>query len=290
MKTLPYALYGDKNHEKIIVFLHGWPDNLSLWKDYVDHYSKNNFVVCLSYPNFDQRVKEPWGRNFEALVGGIKETLKEIEGNRKYKRLFVVHDWGSILGFLFDKKYPGYINDMIVLDVSYTLDRSVSAILMVLYYQWCLAISFLTGINFLTMIFVKRLKQQNYVPDNLKEINPSFNYLYYYLWRKVFFAMFLLLISYLLFGFYPFLVLLVLISIYFKFSPPLLDFRGYKSNTPIVFIYGTDKKFNFHKKSWADRLKAQPNCDVIPVSGGHWVMKNHKEKLMQVMDDRLNKL
>jgi pimeloyl-ACP methyl ester carboxylesterase len=42
--------------------------------------------------------------------------------------------------------------------------------------------------------------------------------------------------------------------------------------TPMFYLYGTRKPFNFHSPAWAEALAKRPGNRVLAMRTGHWVM------------------
>ena len=84
-----------------------------------------------------------------------------------------------------------------------------------------------------------------------------------------------------------------------------IDFKGYKIPKKMVFVYGKDKPFMFHDKTFIDIMEGMYDDDnnnggtentdsenrkVYEVTGGHWVSVKHEEKLKEIIDERIRRL
>lgn len=81
---------------------------------------------------------------------------------------------------------------------------------------------------------------------------------------------------------------------YFFFGnwPPLLfdkKINSYKPSCPIAFLYGKDKKFQFHGQDWIKLLKETMDCEVEGLKGGHWVQNNNFKYCVDLIKRRISK-
>lgn len=60
----------------MLVFLHGWPDSIRLWDSVVENIDKeNNFIICISYPNYHESEYVRMGHDFPDMAERIKFTI-----------------------------------------------------------------------------------------------------------------------------------------------------------------------------------------------------------------------
>lgn len=297
-RTLPHKLFGNINSNKLLVFVHGYPDSTNLWRNYYEKYSKDSYIVSFSYPNFpntDESEKLKWGIDFLEAIHRMKNTLDKINGEQKRKILFVAHDWGSAISFKFDKEFPGYMSDFIALDVSPTSNRKLSNLLSIIKYQWLLSLCFILGNpigNWITSSWINSIPIPSLEKEDLKKVNSSMNYFYYYLWRRVFIHLGLIIVSFFITQSWYFWFILVGIIILRMKTIPLigLELGGYKLPDNLVYIYGKNKPFNFHTDSFLERVRNSKNGKVFELDCGHWIPVEKEEFLKDVISDRLNLL
>ena len=224
LTQLPYELKGDPKSPIMVVFLHGFPNTFRLWDEMIDDLNEDYFCVNISYPNFAKNVQKKWGLDLEEIANLIKKTVEiiELEQNQKYKKLFVAHDWGSIFAYLLDYHHPKFINELVSLDVGSGSEESIKAKLYVVTYQIYLAANFLVGGHIGkigTIFFVDYIaKPYGLTEEDHSRIDSSWNYLYYHFWKRIFHY--------------------------------LNVFDTYIPNTPISFIYGTEKAIMFHNEKF----------------------------------------
>jgi len=294
-KLLPYDLSGKVTSPNLIVFLHGYPDNNRLWDNIFPAHEKENLVLRMSYPNYDKRMQEKWGRTFPDIIKGIKATIDHVKEDRDYKIFFVAHDWGAYITYLFDKTYPNFINNGITMDIGYKFPQSPGILIRILSYQIYLALAFILPAfigNFMTSLFVQTFVVTKGHADiaNIDEIDASMNYMYYYAYRTAFFQTAFFIVFFFLtetkLVFYSLLVLFMIYKVLtLGSSNPL---AGYKPSFPLGYLYGEKKPFHFHNNKMLDYLKAKEKCEVIEVANrGHWLMVDNEKQINEIITRRL---
>lgn len=148
---LPYFLDGVKedlncteivpieSKKEVMFFIHGWPDSKEVWKEQVKFFSKNYHCVTIDLLWYGDYVPgmTKWGFTYEETADIISNTIRRsLKKTGQKKAILVIHDWGSLLGTLIERKVPDLISKMIVLDVFFeNFDGGVKAelIYMILY-------------------------------------------------------------------------------------------------------------------------------------------------------------
>ncbi len=289
---LPHDITGNSESKNLIVFLHGYPDTCILWNQITSQLENDNYVLNISYPNYDKRVQEKWGRSPSDIVKGIKDTIDLTKNNKDYKVFVVSHDWGANYTYLFDYNYPNVIKDGVVMDIGYRLDNSLKAKTISILYQFYLALSFTVPKplgNEMTKFLMERMSKE-YIPKN--EIDASMNYPYYYdykdaLYQSLFFLTFFSLsrTRFTKFLFMAFLAGFLGYKLYnADDSNPLKD---YSPSFPLAFMYGKKKEFMFHSEEVIRSLEARDKCEVFAMDNGHWLMMGNEDKIVKIINRRL---
>jgi pimeloyl-ACP methyl ester carboxylesterase len=243
------VLSGNTSAQKAIVFLHGWPDDITLFDNMVRELKSEHLCIQLSYPNYDESIKIKWGMDFPDIVINIKHTLDSIQQINEKELVFIVHDWGCFFTFLFDIEYPNTINEIILLDISPKFDLKFS----IISYQLCLAFAFLLGGgigSWITNYWIRYFKH-----ETKKPIDSSINYNYYYLWKRI-------------------------------FSRKQLVKENYVPSCPVVYMFG-NKPIYFHNQKWFDLLAKLPNSEFHKFPNGHWFFLKHLRPVMDIILRRL---
>lgn len=258
MLPLPHTLTGNKNSKQLIVFLHGWPDTLELWGQFIPQFEKDYLILNVSYPNFDDREFSKWGADFPEIVSRLKATIEEVN-QPKRKITFVAHDWGCIYAYLFDQNYPGVISDLIVFDVA----PWVRANALIIAYQLFLAKAFLIGGpigNGLVRAFVKII---GYKPPYAGKINASWCYPYYFFWKMIAKA---------------------------KFNPRNLPLYSYRPSCSVAYVWGKNKPMQFQNQKWIDFVKAGKENFIQEIEASHWIMNDQPQFVIELIKNRLKAL
>ena len=121
------------------MFLGGWPDDsLSGWSPLFEQLKARYRIVSLCPPQFESNCTEvkPWGYTFDELVSMMDDSIKNAECKSPFT--LIVHDWGSIIGMLYQKRFPHKVKSMIIVDVGIKgpKDTSLWEILLIVLYQW----------------------------------------------------------------------------------------------------------------------------------------------------------
>ncbi len=308
--TLPYKTHGNKDSKILVVFLHGYPNTMRIWGDYLNKLEKDYFLVTLSYPNFilpemaiDNKetrsdvVDSYWGISCDELIRRMKNTLDCINDTKR-KVIYVGHDFGAFFGYVFDKENKDYFADMVMLDNASTIDKGFNLNFCIIFlYHIVFGICFLLGFPFGDLIIYLILKL-GFKLDNVEAelISSRTCFLYFYLMKNViisFIAIIVLNVFYFIlrFNFFIYLTLTAAIVIYFYKSPKFaVNMKGYSSPKRLSFIYADDKFINFHSKRWVEKITALSNeNDVIKVKGGHWFGIYNIDLIIDVIHKRIRK-
>jgi pimeloyl-ACP methyl ester carboxylesterase len=258
------------NSKKILVFLHGFPDSIRLWDKYVEKFKNEYICVAVSYPNYHKSLRLKWGLDFPEVLQRLKNTIDKVDSGRNLKKMFVCHDWGAMFTYMFDNKYPGYINDIVSLDIGPGIKRNTLKIIPVLGYQILLMWAFLIG-SFIgkiitkSFVFLLCIKLAKYRPVNYDEIDSGICFTYYYIMKRMFSALILR-----------------------RKNQEML--QGYKRTTPLAYIFGLKKPFQFHTEEFLLELQNDPRCEVHAVKGGHWISEQFPELVQEVITRRAKDL
>ena len=168
-----------------LVFIHGWPDNASLWRNQVAALANAYRCVLVTLPNFGEESVKAGGFNFPALVEILGATLSDVQPEGKVT--LVTHDWGAYIGYLVEQAYPERIERMVAMDVGGRAGKpSLRATFMILGYQWALVFCWLVGglLPPLGNLLSRGVAKVVRVPDRQRaNVRSRYNYPYFYLWQ-----------------------------------------------------------------------------------------------------------
>jgi pimeloyl-ACP methyl ester carboxylesterase len=265
LSTLPYESNGNPDSDVTLVFLHGWPNTLRMWDKLIENLKKDYFIINISYPNLAKGVHLDWGMEHEEIAQLIKTTVLDVESKLQpnkinHKRLFIGHDWGSFYNYLVDTHYKGFIQSMVTLDVGAGIEHSIKAKISTVAYQWYLAANFLIGGHIGkigTKLFVKISSVYGLTEEDSSRIDASWNYFYYYMWKRPFY--------------------------YFNLL------KNYEPSCPTSYVYGKLKPFMFHNEEFLRSVK-KTQGEIIEVDEGHWVMNKNYDVVLKTIRKRVEAL
>ncbi len=316
---------GDGGEKDTVFFVHGWPDDESVWSLQVEHLVGEGYRCCTcSLPHFDQKVKENrsslpmmgpsyvldgntnWrssGYNFSEIVDLLAEAVQRSQASQDDKRVVLcIHDWGSWFGFYLQTRYPHLVKKIVALDVGFPRTgtaRFAQLPLMVtmgVAYQYYLSICYLIG-RFVPFIgpsignyFVRWMVGLDQMKGNKFEKRLG-DHKHLSLQPKDCTAN----------QCYPYyfvhkqflLELLGLRNAEFPF-PPTKNNEDAKHNRkpkkpscPTLFLWGNKKGFKFHSGAWERALEARDDCMVYAVKGGHWIQLERPSEVNEKMSSWL---
>ena len=242
-------------HSETIVFVHGWPDDASMWDGQVQHLEKSFRCVAVTLPNFGDTMDRPGGFAFGELFDRLHATIEHIQPDGGSVFL-VTHDWGAYIGYLYERAHPERIKKMVSMDVGGETDPpSVVAALMIVAYQWTLISCWLIGGllpplgNAITRVVGLMMGLAKPRRDRMRS---RFNYPYFRLWKD-------------------------LLLPWRRKNLPL----RYEPQCPIFYIYGGRKPLMFHSRKWLDLLARTGGGHACVEDGDHWFMDTHPEPVNQ---------
>lgn len=269
--SLPVYVDGDKNADATIFMIHGWPDNKEVWNNQLEHFQDHR-IVRIDLPNFaemsNHRACDKWGFDFDELSELAARALKrDLAKSGHEKAILMIHDWGSYVGMMMQRRYPELVSKMVILDVQWGGNRKPRAslgpvmITIGLVYQywamlcWITAVSIpVVGHTLGTLMMQLQLQTLGPIPPTSTSQRPTpisayqcYPYFYFHVsyWTQ-------------LLG-----------------LRPSFDVKHHSEHTPMVcaadasvpvfFAYGADKPFQFHSPSFERKLAKRPGCVVVPL-------------------------
>jgi len=240
------------------VFIHGWPDNASLWRKQVDALGKNFRCVLVTLPNFGVDAVQAGGFDFPELVGSLAATIRQVQPEGKVS--LVTHDWGAYIGYLLEKTHPGLIMKMAALDIGGHLELpGIKPKLMIMGYQWSLISCWMVGglIPPLGALMSRGVGKVIRVPARQRaQIRSRFNYPYFYFWQGT--------------------------MLPWKRSSLL---GRYRPQCPVLYLFGERKPLMFHSPKWL-QIVADSGGRAEGIAGaGHWLMETHAGVVTEKIGD-----
>jgi pimeloyl-ACP methyl ester carboxylesterase len=257
MQPIEHSIAGNLEGPTV-VFVHGWPDDASLWRRQVDVLGAYYRCVLLTLPNFGEKSEKAGGYDFPELVARIATTIQKVQPSGRVK--LVTHDWGAYLGYLLEQSRPELVERMAALDIGGHLHPVAwKNRLMVMGYQWPLILSWWAGgvLPSLGRAMTRAVGKKVRVPKRqLEQIHSRYNYLYFYLWR----------------------------AMVLPWHRKKLLTR-YRPRCPVLFLFGERKPLMFHSEKWLEVVAASGGRARGVEGAGHWLMESHAETVNRELLD-----
>lgn len=243
----------------LLFFIHGWPDNASLWRKQFAALSEQFYCVAVNLPNFSSEPDQSGGYDFPELVAGLALTIRKYQQDNAPVML-VTHDWGAYLGYLLEHNHPQLIARMVALDIGgHAKPGSLKEMLFIISYQWTLIFCWLVGgvLPPLGNVLSRLLARLIGVPrPQQKELKSYYNYPYFYFWRGMLLP---------------------------RWKSSLLGY--YRPNCPVLYLYGQAKPVMFHSERWLKIVTESSGRCIGIASAGHWFMETHPHVVNQAIAD-----
>lgn len=283
---LPHEIFpGPKEDSPAIFFLHGWPDDVLLFRKYAKELCKEYFCVNCTLPGYPtppnfqgNRGNMPqrnWGFDFDEAMRSVKSTIDfTCAGHMdKVGVTLILHDWGCVIGNLVVDEYFGKslkLHRMINMDVGGLANgMNAGVFLTCLAYQaplnlfWMLPERLGDMLTALESLILLRTEPPGEENDKPSPVTASMNWPYRTAWKEIFTR-----------G---------------EFLPRALEFKP-RANVPILFLSATDRPtpMRFYDEEYLRLVTAStPQSRYMFVQGNHWFPNQHARTTMQLVVDWL---
>lgn len=221
-----------------IVFLQGWPDDVSLWDEAVATLSDRYRCVRVNMPNYGGKIDARWGYTTDEIVDALV-ALVRAQGKPV---TLVLHDWGAYWGHAVHHRCPEAVSRLCGIDVAPHFRPNAKEVLAIIAYQsWLFSAFVIAGPvgNWMTRRFAKL----GGAPMPAEKIDARMNYPYRNVWADLF------------------------------SGRAARMTEGYWPTIPLLFLYGERKPWNFHSQRWLDHVRSVGG-EVVAVPSGHWVPRH----------------
>ncbi|WP_161569650.1 alpha/beta hydrolase [Veronia nyctiphanis] len=249
---------GDPSRQPI-VFLHGWPDDDTLWQPFIDKLSSRYYCITLCWPNFAGRVSRRLGYRIPELADLAVHALEEH--GIKQKVILVTHDWGALIGYHIERKHPDKVESMVSMDVALRFKKNVVNLALMVSYQAPLVISWGIGLVLppLGTLLNKAVAMMVRAPKHrVKKTTWANGYLYFYLSLD---------------GLLP-------------DRSPLLD--GKVPRCPTLFLYSTKSPIAFHDSKWLSDIQ-RSGGQSKGIKGDHWFFLSKFDEVFPLVENFIGK-
>ena len=266
----------------IMLFIHGYPDDESMWTLQIAHFKERFCCIRIILPNFGEDLDSHWGFDFPEVAALIKTALDKLNLEEQ-PVILVSHDWGAVYGYLFEKQYPHLVRKMVALDVGGSAGEQANwmGYALIPFYQLNLALAFIVcqipvmGVflgkvwSYLTFTLLGAVSKRYTLsgctlsgPSRQTQFSPFQNYPYFYAWKQILFK-----------------------------GKSHLSGEGFRPLCPVLYVYGCQGikgVMTFHDRKWLEYLEQHPPSKAEAFEkAGHWLMRDNPEQLHQLMDSFL---
>ncbi|WP_028110148.1 alpha/beta fold hydrolase [Ferrimonas futtsuensis] len=238
--------------DQTLVMIHGWPDNYRLWDRQVSAYKSRYRCVRFSLPGFE-RGQPRQLLDMNQMMATLDYVMELASPNKPVTLL--IHDWGCFYGYQYAMRHPERVSRIIAVDVGDSGSRehklTAGAKALALSYQLYLALCWKLG-SFLGNPLTRFIAKAMGAPAPRGEIHSGMNFPYYWLWKGL-------------------------------LTRKKLGIKPVAIDHPMLFIYGSNKPFNFHSQAWVDKLNGTEGSGARSLESGHWVMVEQPEAFNQMV-------
>lgn len=222
---------------RTLVMIHGWPDTAALWEPQVQVFQTEWRCIRFTLPGFD-RAHTRRAYSIEEIVATLHKIITSVSPGQPVTLL--LHDWGCVFGYRFADVHPELVAALIALDVGDAGSRehlaslNLRAKLLMSGYQLAMAMAWHLPVK-LGDWMTRKMARMMRAPGSPASIGGHMNYPYHVQLTK--------------------------------------GYRGpaFRTQVPMLFIFGQRKPFMFHSESWTQALAVQPHCQVERLRCGHWI-------------------
>ena len=109
--------YASVGKGPMVLFLHGYPSMWYQWKDQMLDLGKDHMAVApdLRGYNLSSRPDKLDQYQMKLLIEDVKQLAEKLNGKGN-KFTLVIHDWGSLVGWVFTMYYPELVDKLIVVN------------------------------------------------------------------------------------------------------------------------------------------------------------------------------
>lgn len=278
---LPHETFpGPQPDSPALVFIHGWPDDLTVFRAYAKELCRTYFCVSLTLPGYPTPPgftghagnvpKRKWGYTFDEAVLAAKATIDlACAGHVTEKRgvTLVLHDWGCIVGHLLVDGTNLNVHRVVSMDVGARPAGLYPVFLAVcIAYQGLLNLCWLlpTFLGSPLTLLVSMLLFRTAMPGS-SAVSSEMNWVYRASWREML---------------TPGNRTGAKQAAYF--CPP--------KEKPFLFLHSVQMPpaMRFFGQEFADMVTAStPVSRVVPMEGSHWFLTKYRPKTLQLVQDWL---
>src|SRR5262245_53325632 len=98
-----------------LVFIQGWPDDLSLWDELVSVLRASYCCVRFNLPNYPGAERRRWGYSHDEIVAGVAQCIRGVSAGQPVT--LIAHDWGAFWAYRLHDRHPELVVRVVTLDI-----------------------------------------------------------------------------------------------------------------------------------------------------------------------------
>ncbi|MGY4830324.1 alpha/beta fold hydrolase [Sphaerotilaceae bacterium SBD11-9] len=225
-----------------VVMIHGWPDTWRLWDAQVAALAPTHRCVRFTVPGFDAATRRR-GLPLDDMVAFFARVVDAVSPTRPV--VLMLHDWGCVFGLQYALRHAHRVARVVAVDVGDSGSPAVAESQTpaqrrrVMAYQLKLALAWYIG-GGLGDRMTRRMARLQRAPSEAEAICATMNFPYAMRWMGALGGL--------------------------RHALPA------RPAWPTLFIWGTRKTMMFHSPQWIAALQARPDCRIVGIDAGHWMM------------------
>jgi len=274
---LPHEIYEPQDKPvsplPAIVFLHGWPDDVAMFRPFAKHLSKRFRCVNCNLPGYPvpegfqgnpgSLPQRTWGYGLDEAALALKNTILATCQDAATVTL-VVHDWGAICGYLMHEQNPDLVQRIVGLDVGWRMNgMTIPGGAGIIAYQAFLNLFFLMPKSIgSTLSNIEAILLARFWDKDAGPVTSEMNWPYRSAWRDM------------------------------LTGGPLKRMDGYvPKDLPFLFLYGERLPafIRFSDEQWVKNVeKTCPGVSrVKSFDGSHWFLRKFPDEVLKTIDEWL---
>lgn len=223
-----------------LVMAHGWPDTERLWAPTAAALRPQYRCLRFTWPGF-----EPGAPRILQSLDESVDLLARVVDRAGAPVTLLLHDWGCLFGYQFALRHPERVARVIGVDVGdagsreHRRELGVAAKAAIVAYQTALAAAWGLG-GAAGDAIARRIARGARAPAPADRVHAGQGWPYVVAWTGA--------------------------------RGGYRQAQRFMPAMPMLFVYGARKPFTFHSTAWAQEIAARPQCRVLGLPCGHWVM------------------
>ncbi len=116
------VFYTDNGKGNVVVLLHGFLENSSMWKPFLPQLSKNNRIICIDLLGHGKTECLGYIHTMEQMAEVVNTVLKHLKIKHS---TFIGHSMGGYVALAFAEKNPQYLKGLCLMNSTAIADSNI---------------------------------------------------------------------------------------------------------------------------------------------------------------------